>query len=69
MPVLAGSAAPLRSAATPRSWQPPATEVQASDRVAVVMFAIVVACLAIFAAWGVAALRARRRARARARKS
>ena len=64
MPVSAVRAAPLRAAVTPPYPRPPGSELEASGRVAIVVFGIVVACVAIFAAWGLATVRARRRARA-----
>jgi hypothetical protein len=67
MPVSAVSAAAARAAVTPRHPPPSGSELTASGRVAIVVFGIVVACLAIFVAWGVAAVRARRRARAGSR--
>jgi hypothetical protein len=69
VPVSAMSAAPARAAVTPRNPPPSGSELAASGRVAIVVFGIVVACLAIFVTWGIAALRARRRARAGAREA
>lgn len=68
VPASAASAAPPRAGAIPR-YPPSGSELAASGRVAIVVFGIVVACLAVFVAWGVAALRARRRARAGARET
>jgi hypothetical protein len=68
VPSFAASAGPPRAGVTPR-YPPSGSELAASGRVAIVVFGIVVACLAVFAAWGLAALRARRRARAGARKA